>query len=112
MESLLGFRDLICQLRGRLITRTVASTIQELIDVTNYRTEIERLYNDPTERQSRWSAVEEVVNAASTYDSRHRQQATLQGFLDELAVAANDRETDQEISLRRNALALMTLHSA
>ena len=52
------------------------------------------------------------MNAAATYDARQRQQATLQGFLDELAVAANDRETDQENSSKRNALALMTLHSA
>ena len=111
-ESLLEFRDLIHQLRAQLTNQTVASIIQELIDVTNYRKEVERLYQEPHERQSRWAAVEEVVNAAATHDKRERQQASLCSFLDELTVAANDRETDKETSQKRNALALMTLHSA
>lgn len=111
-ESLTQFRKLIQQLQSEMGNHQVASSVQALIEMVGYEKEIERLYPDPQERQARWAAVEEIVNAAANYQNRHRGKSSLQGFLDELTVAASDMEPDKEKDLKQNAIALMTLHSA
>ena len=110
--SLARFRDLIRQLQPVAEQAPVAGLVSELIDRIRYRDEIERLYPEPMERQSRWAAVEEIVNAAASFDKRQGNRGTLTTFLDELAVAAGDLMTDKEKDLQLNAIALMTLHSA
>ncbi|MCH2129706.1 MAG: UvrD-helicase domain-containing protein [Pirellulaceae bacterium] len=110
--SLASFCDLIQQLQNLAQYCSVSQLVSELIGQIRYQDEIERLYTDPLERQSRWAAVEEVVNAAATFEKRKGNQADLHGFLDELAVAAGDMESDKEKDLKQNAVALMTLHSA
>ncbi len=82
-----------------------------MISQIGYRDEITRLYKDPQEQQTRWAAVEEVVNTLGAYEQRTKQP-TLAGFLDDVALGDRDNEQDKESQLRRNAIALMTLHSA
>ncbi len=43
---------------------------------------------------------------------RRARRASLAGFLDDVALADRDDEDDKERQLKRNAVALMTLHSA
>lgn len=111
-EALARFRDLIEHFRQLAQKSTVVSLVRELVDGIRYYDEIERLYDDPLDRQTRWAAVEEIVNAAGTFEKRHGGRATLASFLDELAVAASDLVSDKEKDLQKNAIALMTLHSA
>ena len=112
LAPLAQFRDLIHHLRLGCKNRSIALVIRTLIEQTKYREEIDRLYQDPQERQSRWVAVEEVVNAASIYEQRQQGKVTMSEFLDEIAVAACDHDRDKESHLKRNAVVLMTLHSA
>ena len=83
----------------------------ELVRHIGYREEIQRLYREPLEQQARWAAVEEVVNALGAYEKRVRNP-TLTGFLDEIALGDRDDEQDKDEQLNRNAVALLTLHSA
>ncbi|MBM4094661.1 MAG: AAA family ATPase, partial [Planctomycetes bacterium] len=85
--------------------------VRGLIDAINYRTEIERAYDVPAERLTRWDSVQEVVNAVATYAARE-DQPSLAGFLDNTALAGREFEEDKESKLRGNAVTLMTLHSA
>ncbi|MCH8043348.1 MAG: UvrD-helicase domain-containing protein, partial [Planctomycetes bacterium] len=90
---------------GSLVKLTTA-----LIDEIGYREELTRLYKDPKDQQTRWAAVEEVINALGAYE-RKAERPTIKGFLDQLALEDRD-DDDKDDQLRRNAVALMTLHSA
>jgi DNA helicase-2/ATP-dependent DNA helicase PcrA len=90
---------------GSLVKLTTA-----MIDEIGYREELTRLYKDPKDQLARWAAVEEVINALGGYD-RKADKPTLKGFLDQLALEGRD-DDDKDDQLQRNAVALMTLHSA
>ncbi len=84
--------------------------LKSLIEKVDYEAELRRCYQDPDEQQSRWDAVQEVVNALSRYQQKSRKP-TLRGFLDEVLLD-RDFGDDKDNQLRRNAIALMTYHSA
>jgi DNA helicase II / ATP-dependent DNA helicase PcrA len=110
-ESVARFVKLVEQYRARLNREPLVDVVSSLVSTIKYQDEIVRLYKDPLDQQARWAAVEEVINALGAYESRNKKPP-LAGFLDE--VALGDRETDEEKEkqLARNAIALMTLHSA
>jgi len=104
------FQQLIQLFRNRLSEGPLVEVVSQLISRIGYQDEIARNYKEPQEQQARWAAVEEVVNALASYEKRSRK-ATLAGFLEEVAVGDRDSD-DKEDQLNRNAIALMTLHSA
>ncbi len=89
---------------------TLVKRIEDLIDVIGYRGEVERLYSSPAEQEGRWNAVTEILNTAATHVVRE-EKPTLAGFLEELCLNAND-DRDKDEGNRRDAVTLMTLHSA
>jgi len=105
------FRSLIARQRRRLSNEPLVDVIRGLIGEIGYRDELARLYPDAKEQQTRWAAVEEVVNAAGGYWQR-TARPTLAGFLDDIALTGNDDDRQKESQLKRDAVALMTLHAA
>ena len=105
------FRTLVGQFRQRLEKGPLAEVVRALVAEIGYREELSRLYRDAAEQESRWQAVEEVVNAVAGY-ARGAKQPTLAGFLQDVAISGNEQERDKDSQLARNAVALMTLHSA
>ena len=85
-----------------------------MIDKTAYRDALAKLYPDPTERESRLASLEEIINAAASYDKNRRASSppSLSGFLDDMLLNERDDSDEKESQLARNAVALMTLHSA
>ena len=81
-----------------------------MLDAVGYRGEVDRCYKDEREREDRWAAVMEVLNTAENY-ARRRKRPTLNGFLEELALSSADERTKDDDG-RRDAVNLMTLHSA
>jgi ATP-dependent DNA helicase UvrD/PcrA len=73
-----------------------------------------RVIDDISYRDSRLAALEEIVNAAGSYEGNRRgaKGATLAGFLDDVLLGERDDSDEKESQLARNAVALMTLHSA
>jgi len=110
-EAVARFRQLIDQFRARAARERLAVVVKDLIDAVGYRQELTRLYPTEEEVAARWAAVEELVNALAAYENR-TGQPSLQGFLDEVALTEREFEGDKEKQLTRNAIALMTLHSA
>jgi DNA helicase-2/ATP-dependent DNA helicase PcrA len=103
--------------RGRwssVVKFSVAQLVAKVIDRTNYRDSLVKLYPDPTERESRLASLEEIVNAAASYDNSRRRKGapSLSEFLDDMLLSARDDSDEKESQLARNAVALMTLHSA
>ncbi len=91
--------------------QTLVDTTRSMIEAINYRGEIERLYSDPNERDSRWAVVEQIVNAMGEYEQSSRQP-NITEFLDRLLLGDQDTDSEKEKQLKQNAIALMTLHSA
>ena len=53
---------------GSMVDRTRA-----LIQAIDYRSEVDRLYPDNNERESRWNVVEQIVNALGEYEASARK---------------------------------------
>jgi DNA helicase-2/ATP-dependent DNA helicase PcrA len=90
---------------------SLVDVARRLIVEVGYEAEIKRLYTDPNEQQARWAAVEEVVNALGAYE-KGAKKPTLGGFIDEVALGQQDLGDEKDKQLAKNAVALMTLHSA
>ena len=104
--SFLGVLDMLRRRKGDL-EKLVAGLIQEV----GYRTEVERSYPTAELQAQRWSAVEEVVNFAENHRRRRGAKATIESFLHELALEANDDPTSED-PRDRTSVTLMTLHAA
>jgi DNA helicase-2/ATP-dependent DNA helicase PcrA len=132
------FVSLINEFREAAQRLPLEKLLMEVIAQVGYRSELERHYPDPMEREARLASVEELLNAASAYggkgvacpcphghaNSRQNRamsgdlrghathSSTLRSFLDDIALGARDESDDKHDQLQRNAIALMTLHSA
>jgi DNA helicase-2/ATP-dependent DNA helicase PcrA len=108
------FRRLIDELRNRPAKISIAQLIALVLEKTCYRDSLMKLYPDPTERESRLASLEEIVNAAASYDKNSRASSPpqLSDFLDDMLLSERDDGEEKDSQLARNAVALMTLHSA
>jgi DNA helicase II / ATP-dependent DNA helicase PcrA len=105
------FRRLVERFRHQSRAANLPELVRGLVDEIGYQAELARIYPNANEAEMRWRSVEEVVNSAANYARRERP-ATLGGFVHELAVGDRDAEPERESKLDRNAVVLMTLHSA
>ncbi len=105
------FVEMIEGYSKRIARQSLVDVARDLIAKINYEGELRRLYPDPNEQESRWNAVEEVVNALAAYEASVKRPSLL-GFLDEVVLGGRDFDDEKEKQLGRNAIALMTLHSA
>ncbi|MCL4127146.1 UNVERIFIED_CONTAM: hypothetical protein GTU68_006723 [Idotea baltica] len=84
---------------------------RNMIEATMYRSELERIYTDPNEFQTRWNTVEQIVNSVAEYEER-AAKPRLSDFLDKLLLGEQDASAEKEKQLKKNCIALMTMHSA
>ena len=90
---------------------SLVETARLLIDRTNYKAEIEKTYTTPEDRESHWAVVEQIVSALGEYE-RSTRKPTMSKFLDKLLLGDQSTDDDKEKQLKKNAIALMTMHSA
>jgi len=108
-----GFCDLVERYRQRLQGGDLVGAVKQLISEIGYRDEITRNYKEPNDQIARWNSVEEVINALAGYVDRERaNKPTLGGFIEDIAMVGRENDSDKETRLKRNAVVLMTLHSA
>jgi DNA helicase-2/ATP-dependent DNA helicase PcrA len=105
------FTKLVVTLQDAASKSPPDKLLADVISRTGYRQELERLYPDPMEREARTASIEELVNAAANY-ADNAAEPTLREFLNDVALGNRDEADDKEKELARNAIALMTLHSA
>lgn len=111
MPAVARFVELIEGLRNDLKQGAMLDVAQRLIQKIDYEGELHRLYPNENDFQSRWSAVEEVVNALGSH-IKNTKKPSLRAFLDEILLADRDFDNEKENQLRKNAIALLTIHSA
>jgi DNA helicase II / ATP-dependent DNA helicase PcrA len=105
------FRALVQQFQQRLQGESPVDVAASLVHTIGYQADINRQYKEPAEQLARWNTVEEVINSLANYYQR-AEAPTLAGFLDDVALVGRDDQQDKESQLAKNAIVLMTLHSA
>jgi DNA helicase-2/ATP-dependent DNA helicase PcrA len=105
------FCELIERYREIVSHGRLGHVVRQLLAEIGYQEEINRQYKEPNDQTARWNAVEEVVNALGGYAERAKRP-TLAGFIEDVALGGRDDSEDKESRLARNAVVLMTLHSA
>lgn len=111
-EAVQRFVALVKDFRHRMRSGQLADVMRELIAKIQYNGELQRLYPNAEEQQTRLAAVEEVVNALASY-AKESQEPSLYGFLDEVTLGDRDfNNNDKDKQLARNAVAMLTMHSA
>jgi DNA helicase-2/ATP-dependent DNA helicase PcrA len=111
LETVRRFRSTLAAFASRIPRDGLAASIRSLVGEVGYAAELERCYPDALVRQARAAAVEEVLNIAENY-ARRTGTPTLEGFLEEVTLAAEDAREEPEEGKERDVVTLMTLHSA
>jgi DNA helicase-2/ATP-dependent DNA helicase PcrA len=110
-ERVEGFRALIEKFRAELGKGSIFEFSQQLLSTVNYRAELDRVYKTPGDIEARLASIQEFLNSIALYEQR-TEGATLQGFLEEAALAGREDQKDSDDKRERHAVTLMTLHSA
>jgi DNA helicase-2/ATP-dependent DNA helicase PcrA len=112
-ESLTKFQHLLQRFREQFQQSPgdMARLVHQLIDEIDYESEIQKQYKDPQQQIMRSEMLDQFVESIGEYVQRS-DQPSLAGYLEDAALEGRDEETDQEKELERNAIKLMTLHSA
>ncbi len=105
--KLSAFTDLILSLRRQAQTLSVAELIDRVVEEAGYEREIAES-SDETEAQAREENIEELKAKAEEYALQAGEEATLRGFLEDVALVADVDSLDES----EDRLTLMTLHSA
>ncbi|MFT4570666.1 MAG: DNA helicase-2/ATP-dependent DNA helicase PcrA [Hyphomicrobiaceae bacterium] len=104
-----AFFQILDSLRTKKVS--IQLLVAELITAMDYQAEVDRTYDSAEQRVQRWGAVDEVKNFAENHLRRKKAAATVETFLHELALEANDDFTKEDSSGRKT-VTLMTLHAA
>ncbi len=110
-QAVKAFVDLMARTRRRAERGPLAAMVTRLLSDIGYEQELARIYKNANERAARWNAVQETVNAVAAYVDQ-AAHPSLDGFLQETSINGPDERNDKESKLQRDAVVLMTLHSA
>lgn len=104
-DKIAGFTAQIEDFKARLSELSIKDLIEEILEKTGYRKEIEE--EGEVESETRLQNIEELINKAAAYWAG-AEEPTLGGFLEEVALVAEVDNMDES----ENRVVLMTLHSA
>ena len=114
--GVLDLRNMVESWRKMAAGDSLDGFVRRVIDQSRYMDELKRLYPNIDEREARTAAMEEIVNAAAAFQAnKGRGEGPLglvPDFLDEIATGDRNDTDDKDSQLGRDAIALMTLHSA
>ncbi|PDO11115.1 MAG: ATP-dependent DNA helicase PcrA [Candidatus Reconcilbacillus cellulovorans] len=106
--ALVGFRDLIAELNARLNELPVTGLIEEVLERSGYRRELERENTD--EARARLENIGELLSVAQEFEKRSDDRS-LVAFLTDVALIA-DVDALEDGENAPDAVVLMTMHSA
>jgi DNA helicase II / ATP-dependent DNA helicase PcrA len=113
LAALSEFRALLRRYSGAFDdpSTSLPELFDRLIAEIDYRSEIERHYDEPEQQLARMGAIEQLREAMRIYEER-AESPRLADFLDDCALVGRDEEQDAEEATTADAVKLMTLHSA
>ena len=95
--------------RGR--NESLTQAMETLLTKTAYTEEINRLYDEPEDRQNRIASLGELSNAVSAFED-NQKDADLTGFLADIALSGKEMGNEKDKLSMQNAVWLLTLHAA
>jgi DNA helicase-2/ATP-dependent DNA helicase PcrA len=95
----------------RAKNESLAAAMDTLVTRTAYADEINRLYDEPEDRQNRLASLGEVANAIGAFED-NKQNADLTGFLADIALSGREMGNEKDKLAMQNAVWLLTLHAA
>ena len=95
----------------RATDESLTKAMETLLTKTAYADEINRLYDEPEDRQNRMNSLGEVTNAISAYEE-NRENPDLTGFLADIALSGREMGNEKDKLAMQNAVWLLTLHAA
>ena len=104
-SKLLSFVDMIQTFRSKAEFYSVKELIEDILEVTGYRKELELEGTD--EAEDRLENIDELLSKAAAYDES-QEEPTLDGFLEEVALVADIDSLEEDT----DHVLMMTLHSA
>lgn len=110
-QAVRSFWDLITQFRQRVEHEPLTAVVIDLLSHIGYQQHLERLYQQPLERQARWNSVQELIETLHAYEQQ-ADRPSLAALVDELALQQRDFQPGRAGQQPPNAVVLMTLHSA
>ncbi len=103
-KKLRGFKKLIDKLRNESKNLKPTDIYLQILQVTDYVLKLKG--ENTTEAQARIDNLEEFNNAISQFEKERGDEASLQSFLEEMALVSDADKMDDE----DNSVTLMTLH--
>ncbi len=97
--------------RTRAANESLTDAMRTLLDTTAYGDEINRLYDQPEERESRMASLGELTNAVGAYEDGAKHP-DLTGFLSEIALSGREMGNEKDKLAAQNAVWLLTMHAA
>lgn len=111
-KGCLRLQNLVEQYRAAINEgMSLVDAVRGVIADTGYMGDLIRQYPEVEEREPREASVEEVVNAIAEYESE-ASEPTLDGFIDQVTLSGREFGSPKEKAAQRNAVWLMTYHSA
>ena len=99
------FTVMIEDFAARRADRTIADLFREVMNDTGY---VQSLQLDPETAQDRLENLDELYSTIARYEEENGEEATLEGFLEEVALLSDIDNYDASL----DSVTLMTLHSA
>lgn len=109
LNKIEGFVTFIQSLKSKAQAYSVTEILEEVIDLTGYVDELKA--EDTEESRARIENIDELISKTVSYEEAMKaegREATLSGFLDEIALIADIDTVDPD----QDYVLLMTLHSA
>ena len=103
--------SLASDVQQRAANESLTDAMRTLLERSAYTDEIARLYDQPEERESRMSSLEELTNAVGAYQD-NAKKPDLTGFLSDIALSGREMGNEKDKLAAQNAVWLLTLHAA
>lgn len=104
-------QSLHADVHQRLQSDGLSAGMETLITRTGYADEINRLYEEPLEREARMASLGEVSNAMGAFEER-KGKSDLTGFLADIALSGKEMGSEKDKLAAQNAVWLLTMHAA
>ncbi|QEF97580.1 ATP-dependent DNA helicase PcrA [Stieleria maiorica] len=104
-------QSVFADVTARAKSESLSAAMDTLLTRTAYADEINRLYDEPEDRQNRMASLGEVANAIGAFED-NRDDADLTGFLADIALSGREMGNEKDKLAMQNAVWLLTLHAA
>lgn len=110
-RGIVDLQGVFSDVNARAKSESLTAAMETLITRTAYADVINKLYDEPEDRQNRMASLGEVTNAIGAFEDG-KEDADLTGFLADIALSGREMGNEKDKLAMQNAVWLLTLHAA